>query len=91
MHQRKTPTFFAALLVLCTGLATATEVETLYHTFQNPPRADSLMPYWFWNGNITAAESRRQMREMIAHGVHQAVVFPWGGIESRSAGSETPN
>ena len=41
------------------------------------------MPYWFWNGDITAAESRRQMREMISHGVHQAVVFPWGGMGVR--------
>lgn len=39
------------------------------------------MPYWFWNGQITAAESRRQLQQMISHGVHQAVVFPWGGMD----------
>jgi len=39
------------------------------------------MPYWYWNGRITAEQTRRQMREMIAQGVFQAVVFPWDGIE----------
>jgi hypothetical protein len=88
MHNRKTSTLLSALFVLYSWLAAAGDVETLYRRFQNPPRADSLMPYWFWNGAITAAESRRQMKEMIAHGVHQAVVFPWGGMGVRYLSEE---
>ena len=88
MHNRNTSLLLAALFVLCAWLAAAGDVETLYHRFQKPPRADSLMPYWFWNGPITAAESRRQMQEMIAHGVHQAVVFPWGGMGVRYLSEE---
>jgi len=73
----------AGLMLLGTTLAGAADVEAMYRSFHTPPRSDSLMPYWFWNGDITAAESRRQMQEMIAHGVHQAVVFPWGGMGVR--------
>jgi len=85
MQDRKSSKLLTALSLglLCCSLAVAGDVESLYRTFRNPPRADSLMPYWFWNGDITAAESRRQMREMISHGVHQAVVFPWGGMGVR--------
>jgi hypothetical protein len=80
MHDRAIPRLFSVLVLLCPLLAGAGNVESLYRGFRNPPRADSLMPYWFWNGDLTAAESRRQMHEMVAHGVHQAVVFPWGGM-----------
>ena len=55
----------------------------LYHQFVNPPRTNSLMPYWYWNGRITPAETRRQIQEMIDQGVYQAVVFPWDGMELR--------
>ncbi len=39
------------------------------------------MPYWYWNGRITPAETRRQIHAMIDQGVYQAVVFPWDGME----------
>jgi len=38
------------------------------------------MPYWYWNGAVTAEQTRRQIREMMAQGVYQAVVFPWDGL-----------
>ena len=41
------------------------------------------MPYWYWNGRITPAETRRQIQAMIDQGVYQAVVFPWDGMEVR--------
>ena len=41
------------------------------------------MPYWYWNGRITPAETRRQIKAMIDQGVYQAVVFPWDGMEVR--------
>ena len=60
----------AGAFAICFALSCAANIESLYRSFQNPPCSDSLMPYWFWNGTLTAAESRRQMREMIAQGVH---------------------
>jgi hypothetical protein len=83
-----TASLTASLLFLCAWPGPASEVERLYREFRNPPRSDSLMPYWFWNGEITAAESRRQMQEMIAQGVHQAVVFPWGGMNVQHLSEE---
>jgi hypothetical protein len=68
-------------LLAFAGAGLSADAEKLYRSFKNPPRADSLMPYWFWNGPVTAAESCRQMREMMSQGVHQAVVFPWGGMK----------
>jgi len=81
MTVKRKATVLASLFAIGYTLSASADVETLYRSFQTPPRADSLMPYWFWNGEITAAESRRQLQEMISHGVHQAVVFPWGGMD----------
>jgi hypothetical protein len=53
----------------------------LYRQFRNPPASYSLMPYWYWNGRITPSETRRQIQEMIAQGVHQAIFFPWDGMQ----------
>jgi len=71
------------LLAIAVCLASAADLTTLYRGFQNPPREKSLMPYWFWNGKLSAAETRRQMEEMIRQGVYQAVVFPWDGMDVR--------
>lgn len=53
----------------------------LYAQFRNPPNYDAVMPYWYWNGKITAQETRRQIQSMIGQGVRSAVVFPWDGME----------
>jgi len=63
--------------------AFAADVELLYRGFRDPPRSYSLSPYWFWNGTITPGETRRQIREMIAQGVHEAILFPWDGMSVR--------
>ena len=88
MLKRKTSTLLITSFVLWIRPAAGADVEDLYRVFQTPPRSESLMPYWFWNGDISAAESRRQMREMIGQGVHQAVVFPWGGMGVRYLSEE---
>ncbi len=64
------------------------DVEALYRSFLYPPRTNSLMPYWFWNGPITGAQTRRQIREMTGHGIYQAVVFPWDGMGVRYLSEE---
>ncbi len=71
------------LLVSAVSLAAAADFTALYRGFQHPPRDKSLMPYWFWNGKLSASETRRQMEEMIRQGVYQAVVFPWDGMDVR--------
>jgi len=56
------------------------ELESLYGAFRNPPHAYSVSPYWFWNGKINATETRRQIGEMVKHGVRAAVVMTWAGL-----------
>ena len=53
----------------------------LYQQFLNPPKEFGLMPYWYWNGKITAEETRRQIRSMSGQGVHSAIAFAWDGME----------
>ncbi len=68
-------------LTIAEALAAATlTAGSLAEKFANPPREYSLMPYWYWNGRITAGETRRQIREMVAQGVYRAIVFPWDGM-----------
>ena len=86
--NRRTPAVLVCLLLLSSWPGMAADVEALYRAFQKPPRSASLMPYWFWNGPITAAASRRQMQAMIAQGVHQAIVFPWDGLGVRYLSEE---
>lgn len=71
------------LLLIAAGAAGAAgpDVESLYQGFRNPPPEFSVSPYWFWNGRITAAETRRQIGEMVRQGVSSAVVMNWAGLE----------
>lgn len=39
------------------------------------------MPYWYWNGRITPEQTQRQIQEMMAQGIYQAIVFPWDGMD----------
>ena len=55
--------------------------QGLHEKFQDPPPEYSISPYWFWNGRLTAAETRRQIGEMVRQGVRACVVFNWAGLE----------
>ncbi len=46
------------------------------------------MPYWYWNGHITEADTDREIRAMISQGVHQCIVFPWDGLTQRYLSKE---
>jgi hypothetical protein len=74
---------FLLPLLLLSSLAYAGSpaVEALYQGFRNPPPEYSVSPYWFWNGQVTEAETRRQIREMAGQGVRSAVVMNWAGLE----------
>ncbi len=75
---------FLILLLLalpCFAKAAEQEVKELYREFRDPPPAYSVSPYWFWNGKISAAETRRQISEMVKQGVRAAVVMNWAGLD----------
>ena len=56
-------------------------LETLYTAFRNPSPEYSISPYWFWNGKVTAKETRRQINEMVRQEVRSAVIMNWAGLE----------
>ncbi len=41
-----------------------------FDAFVNPPREYSLIPFWFWNDDLTEAEIKRQIDDFEAHGVY---------------------
>ncbi|WP_033338574.1 glycosylhydrolase-like jelly roll fold domain-containing protein [Catenuloplanes japonicus] len=47
--------------------------------FRNPPKDSLPAIYWYWNNVITPEITDRQMAEMRAKGVYEAVIFPYGG------------
>jgi hypothetical protein len=57
------------------------KLESLYANFRNPPPSQSVSPYWFWNGKITAGETRRQLKAMAEQGLRSATVMNWAGLE----------
>lgn len=43
-------------------------------------RTSSLLPFWFWNDDLTEAELLRQIGDFEAHGVHGFVIHPRLGL-----------
>ena len=52
----------------------------LYRAFFDPGREFSIRPFWFWNGPLEAGELRRQMKQMIDHGVYGAYAHNRDGL-----------
>jgi hypothetical protein len=48
--------------------------------FLNPPREFSLLPFWFWNDELTEAELLRQIADFDDHGVYGFVIHPRVGL-----------
>lgn len=46
----------------------------------DPPRACSVMPFWFWNDDLDEAEIVRQIADFEAHGVYGFVIHPRVGL-----------
>ena len=54
---------------------------TLFNrTFADPPREFSLVPFWFWNDTLDAAEIVRQIDGFAARGVYGFVIHPRVGL-----------
>src|SRR5262245_44095582 len=45
-----------------------------------PPREYSLIPFWFWNDELSEAEILRQIADFHDHGVHGFVIHPRVGL-----------
>lgn len=50
------------------------------NTLQNPSREYSVMPFWFWNDELSEAEILRQIADFDAHGVYGFVIHPRVGL-----------
>lgn len=48
--------------------------------FIAPPREFTLIPFWFWNDELTEVELLRQIADFQAHGVHAFVIHPRVGL-----------
>jgi hypothetical protein len=56
---------------------------------ERPPRLFGVMPFWFWNDDLTDAELLRQIADMDEHGVGGFVIHPRVGLP-RSIGWMSP-
>jgi hypothetical protein len=50
------------------------------HVFRTPPRAYTLVPFWFLNDALDDDELRRQLDDFAAHGVHGVIPHPRLGL-----------
>lgn len=48
--------------------------------FINPPREFSVLPFWFWNDELSKAEITRQIADFEAHGIYGFVIHPRVGL-----------
>jgi hypothetical protein len=49
-------------------------------SFMQPARDLSVLPFWFWNDDLTEAELLRQIDDFEAHGVYGFVIHPRVGL-----------
>ncbi len=57
-------------------------LNALYEKFKNPDRRYSIRPFWFWNGKLEGGELRRQIKQMVDHGVYGAYAHNRDGLET---------
>lgn len=51
--------------------------------WHHPPAEYSLVPFWFWNDDLSQEEIVRQMADFQAHGVDAFVIHPRAGLPRR--------
>src|ERR1019366_4841637 len=57
-------------------------LAALYQKFLDPDRKYSIRPFWFWNGALTGEELKRQINEMVEHGVYGAYAHNRDGLQT---------
>ena len=63
-------------------MTSSLSLDAVYQQFVDPDRQFSIRPFWFWNGRLEADELRRQMKQMIDHGVFGAYAHNRDGLET---------
>jgi hypothetical protein len=58
------------------------QLQSLYEKFKDPDRRYSIRPFWFWNGRLEGHELRRQIKQMVEHGVYGAYAHNRDGLET---------
>ena len=65
------------------GLQTPSgSLAPLYRQFVDPDRRYSIRPFWFWNGKLEGEELRRQIKQMVDHGVFGAYAHNRDGLQT---------
>jgi hypothetical protein len=54
--------------------------SALEREFRDPPREFTLLPFWFWNDELTNDEIARQIEDFDRHGVHGFTIHPRIGL-----------
>src|ERR1039458_4079156 len=63
-------------------------LAVLYPKFLDPDHKYSIRPFWFWNGALSAEELKRQIQEMVAHGIYGAYAHNRDGLQTRYLSEE---
>ena len=59
----------------------SSQVSTsLEDEFREPPREFTLLPFWFWNDELSNDEIARQIEDFERHGVHGFTIHPRIGL-----------
>src|SRR5512145_2110408 len=74
-----------ALAAFLTGFAEPApigdrDVQAWLRQFRNAPREYTVMPFWFWNDDLSEKEILRQIDDFEAHGVYGFVIHPRIGL-----------
>jgi len=59
---------------------TVPTVRDAARKFANPPAEYSLTMWWFWNGEMTDANIRRDLADLKARGVHSVMLWCYNGL-----------
>ncbi len=73
-------TFFFLRYSLSQGTDDRFDLERLEREFQNPPREFTLMPFWFWNDDLTKEKIASQIADFENHGVYGFTIHPRIGL-----------
>ncbi len=76
------PLFFSILFLNAFSSVGAEDFprERLKKEFKEPPREFTLMPFWFWNDELSNDEISRQIESFEEHGVYGFTIHPRIGL-----------
>ncbi len=63
-------------------LSSGSGLDALYRRFSDPDRKFSIRPFWFWNGTLEVGEIRKQIKQMVDHGVYGAYAHQRDGLQT---------